>query len=810
MVRLERLTVQGFKSFASKITIPFPTGFNIVAGPNGSGKSNVIDAITFVLGTASARTIRAQKMQNLLFNGAKDKKPAEYCEVSMYFDNKDGKIPGESEEVKISRRLNRSGVSMYKINGKTVTRTRVLDVLANIGLSPEGYNIIMQGDVARIIEMSSVERRGIIDEIAGISEFDEKREKAQKEFEKVENMVRENMIVIAEKQRLVHRLREEKANAEKFEKLNKELRKSRASLFRKKLANCESGTEKLDEYMKKELEEFRKSEQDFEETEKDVDELEKKFKNIGQEMVKKSSSYDALREIDKLRTEIVRKRDRLQLNEREIERLRSFSSAKSESVKSVLSLHKQGVYGTVESLVSTDKEYSTAIEVGIGSHADDIVTKTDDVAIECIRYLKQNRIGIARLLPINKLRGKRKDAGVYSGQIIGHALDLIKFENKFKPVFEHVLGNVLIVDQIEDAKDIEGFKCVSLDGDFKESSGAMSGGFYRKKKAFEVHDELVALDKEKTVLEKELKELEEKLQKIKPVHVEEGEDVKNLRKDMEDIETQLLAARKTRKDTFEKRLVLQNSISKKRVELAKIEAEKNNVLLEMEEYKDVKEFFTSLSIEELQEKTRSTVIEINKIGPVNMKALEDFEVMNIEFEELHKKLGRLLEEKEAVLKIVLDVESRRREKFNETLDEIAKNFGKVFHDMTGGHGALRLEDPQSIETGLIIEADLPGKGLLSLDSISGGEKTLTSLSFLFAIMEHYSSPFYVLDEIDAALDKANTKKITDMIKKYSSQRQFICITHNDITIQEGDKIFGVTMEDGISKVFGIEMPRARQ
>ena len=92
MVRLDRMTMQGFKSFANRITIPFTTGFTVVCGPNGAGKSNVCDALTFVLGTTSARTIRAQRLQNLIFNGGKNKKPAESCEVVLYIDNNDDKI----------------------------------------------------------------------------------------------------------------------------------------------------------------------------------------------------------------------------------------------------------------------------------------------------------------------------------------------------------------------------------------------------------------------------------------------------------------------------------------------------------------------------------------------------------------------------------------------------------------------------------------------------------------------------------------------------------------------------------------------
>src|SRR3989344_7847518 len=235
MVRLDRITMQGFKSFANRVTIPFPSGYNCVCGPNGSGKSNIIDGLMFVLGTTSARSIRAQKLQNLLFNGARDKKPADFCEVSIYLDNIENKIPGDEKEVKITRRVTRSGISIYKLNGRTVTRAKILDILSYANLAAEGYNIIMQGDVTKIIEMSPNERKGIIDEISGISEFDEKKEKATRELEKAEIRVRENMIIAAEKQKLGARLKQEKENAEKYKQVEAELRKSKASLLKKKI-----------------------------------------------------------------------------------------------------------------------------------------------------------------------------------------------------------------------------------------------------------------------------------------------------------------------------------------------------------------------------------------------------------------------------------------------------------------------------------------------------------------------------------------------------------------------------------------------
>ena len=244
-----------------------------------------------------------------------------------------------------------------------------------------------------------------------------------------------------------------------------------------------------------------------------------------------------------------------------------------------------------------------------------------------------------------------------------------------------------------------------------------------------------------------------------------------------------------------------------RIEKARLEAVIDNLKLEFREYKDVQEFYDKSS-EELQEKVRSCIIDINRLGPINMRSIEEFNTIGVEFGEMKKRLENLLEEKGAIMKIVFEVEKKRYEKFMETMTKIRDNFSRIYNDLTNGTGILRLEDENNIDTGLVIEASPMGKRVINLDTMSGGEKTLTSLAFLFAIMQHRSAPFYVLDEVDAALDKANTKKIANLVKRYSKTVQFIVITHNDITIQEADKVFGVSIDGGVSKVFGIDMTKA--
>lgn len=803
MVRLDRITMQGFKSFATRITIPFPAGYNCICGPNGSGKSNIIDGLMFVLGTTSARSIRAQKLQNLVFNGARDKKPADFCEVSIYLDNSDDKIPGGEKEVKITRRITRSGISIYKLNGRTVTRAKILDTISYANLSAEGYNIIMQGDVAKIIEMSPLERKGVIDEISGISEFDEKRAKAMTELDKVEIRVRENMIVVAEKQKLVARLKQEKENAEKYRQTETELRKSKASLLKKKIKEV---TEKQKIYDAEIDENNKKFDLMSKELTKVDDDLEKKERGVikkSDDLINKSRNYDILRRIDTINNEILRKRDKISFNERELERTRGPQTTNI-AVREILSLKRSDVHGTVSSLFDVQKKYSIALEVAIGRHMNDIVVDTDDAASACIKHLKERRVGRARFIPLNKIMSRPRKK--YDGKILGYAIDLIKFSKTFLDAFEYVLGSTLVVGDVDTARRIKGFRVVTLDGDLVESSGAMIGGFYKKVRQHAGSGSEFVEENEN--LEREIKKLEQEAGKLRAQEQQESVEVVKLQEAKTQEEKDLEVLRKRHRELYEERMVMQSSIGRARIEKAKLEASFDNLKSEFEDYKDVEKFFDQ-SQEELQERVRRCLIEINQIGPVNMKAIEEFSMINVEFEELKRKLDGLLEEKDAVLKIVQDVEKRRYDKFTETFSEISQNFSKIYKDLSGGDGVLTLEIENNIDSGLIIQANPSGKKIINLDAMSGGEKTLTSLAFLFAVMQHYSAPFYVLDEIDAALDKSNTRKIVNLVKNYSKTLQFIVITHNDLTISEADKIFGISMEGGISKVFGIEMPAAR-
>jgi len=181
---LKRVKLRNFKSFSGSTEIPFQPGFTGVAGPNGMGKSNISDAILFVLGPTSSKALRAERLTHLFFNGGSSKKAATECEVSLVFDNSDGLLPVEAPEVEITRYVklapgNAEGYySYFYVNGRRSTQTEIDALLSHARLSGDGYNLVQQGDINKIVTMGAIPRRSLVERLAGISQYDEELERA--------------------------------------------------------------------------------------------------------------------------------------------------------------------------------------------------------------------------------------------------------------------------------------------------------------------------------------------------------------------------------------------------------------------------------------------------------------------------------------------------------------------------------------------------------------------------------------------------------------------------------------------------------
>lgn len=830
MVYIKKIVLQGFKSFNKKIAIPFVKGLNIIVGPNGSGKSNIVDAICFVLGKISAKALRANRLSELIFKGGNGKKPAEIASVTLYLDNSNKILQNFDEEIIITRKVNKKGYTLYKLNGKTVTREKILEVLSRVNLRPDGFNIIFQGDVTRIIEMSPLQRREIIDEISGIYEYNEKKERAMKDLEKVEQKLREIEIIVNQKYEQFKKLEEQRNAVLKYRQLEKRLKILKYSFYAKKIEILKDEIQKIEEEIQKFNSEIQKIKQELENVEKEIEEKEKNLKEIVKKILKVSKKFEKESEASKIRAEILVLKSKLENNKAEIQRLRNLVEKLSQleqqniseeeiplSVKTILDLNIKGIYGTIADLMRVDEKYELAIQVAAANHLFDIVVESFDVAKYCIEFLKREKIGRATFLPLDKIKPKVIDERFLEKDgVIGRASDLIKYDKKFEKAFEFVFGNTLVIKSLDYAKNIGigKVRMVTLDGDLIERSGAITGGYLVKKSRVSLKksykkeiDEylksIAFLESENQTLEKQIKELENKLKKLK---IDESE---KLEIDLKvESEKELERLRKRRKVLLEKRISLQTKISNLRVRKAKIEAEIENLLAEAEEYKiDESLIIKNKSLEELKNLIHETLSEIRSLGPINFKAVDEYEKIKKDFEVLKQKFDKVMEEKNSILKMIDEIEQKRKEVFFSTLREVSFFFNQTFHQLTNGSAEIELEDPENLESGLLIKASYPGKPMIDIDGMSGGEKSLVAIAFLFALQKLRPTPFYVLDEIDAALDKENAEKVGKFLKEIAKHSQIILITHNDIIVKYADTLYGVTMVDGESKIVGLELPR---
>ena len=629
--------------------------------------SNVLDALCFVLGKTSARELRAEKSANLIYNGGKAKKAAKQGEVSIYFDNKTKVFPTEDEEIKVSRIVRENGQSIYKINDRAMTRQQITNLLSLAKIDPDGYSIILQGDIIRFVEMPPEERRILIEDIAGISIYEEKKHKAMLELEKVEQHLRETDLILTERNTYLKELKKDRDQAMKYKDMNDRIRTNKASYLKIQIDRKESerkevqeriseGNSKLEELnlkiskikleneekkkeiesISREIEEKGEFEQvklnkeveslkiemtknnsriescknelgkvrqrrsdltasieeldkkisqlknekgDYEgrinsknkdkyvingkiskfkeknnldnvaNIEKKVEEIDKKAEELQKEITNlRESQHNLIREKDRIDHDIsslqdkikkvidIEKEQQQQLNElknkrnlfREITlelnkcldedsamsvrladarrkinvvnddlaKLRAKEITINEfargdlAIKKIIELKSKraGIFGTVAELGNVSSKYAVALEVAAGPRIKSIVVESDKLAAELINYLKENRLGSATFLPLNKISGK--DAGEDAKKLIGSkgvqdlAISLVSYEPKFKKIFSYVFSDTLIVDDIHVATrlGVGKAKYVTLDGDVAETSGAMHGGFREKKR----------------------------------------------------------------------------------------------------------------------------------------------------------------------------------------------------------------------------------------------------------------------------------------------------------------------------------------
>ncbi len=826
MAKVHKIEIHGFKSFNRQTVIPLFQGFNAIIGPNGSGKSNILDAICFVLGRTS-KTLRAGRMDHVIFNGGHGRKPADRAQVSIYFDNTDRAIPIEDDIAKVTRKVNRRGVSTYKLNDRNVTRNKILEILSLAQIDPDGHNIIQQGDINKLIEMKPRERREIIDEISGIKEYTTKKEKAISELGKAEAKLNEANIIAGEKKEFLDKLKAEKENAEHYQNTEKKAGWLKACIAHTRVKGVEETFENINRNLKLKEQENGKLQKNVSGSDSGLDKIEREIEKIGEQINKKSINTELREKIEQINLRAAKRETEIEGKRRELVRVEELISkmtaikvggdVRNRAVQSIIDSGIEGVKGTLSALSSVGSQFEVAVEVALGGRLNDIIVDSENTAVTCINYLKNNNLGRARFLPLDRIvphsfSAKAEIAAKMSG-IIDFAINLIEFDRQYETAFRYVLRDTLVAESVEAARKIKGLRVVTLDGDIFEAGGAILGGSYVKKGGKVRIADLTDVKEHQRAKNKLLNEIEKLKDEIGQLNTlldekrknsqKETENVQKMEKEKHGLEDKLEKTKKGRKVNYEQFLILEGEINSMKLRQARLEAELENLMIDYEKYRN-RDDLERGDVDDMKNELTKTQRELHSLGPINMKSIGEYEEYNKGYTELKEKIDKLKNEEGSILDMIKQIDEKRKLVFNTTLETISSAFAQVFSDLTNGEGELMLEE-DDIESGLLINARPGGKRLLSIDSLSGGEKTLTALAFLFAIQQYRPAPFYILDEIDAALDKENSEKIGNLILKYGDRAQFLLITHNDATAQKAERIYGVSMQKGTSQILGVEL-----
>lgn len=954
MAHIKRLVMHGFKSFAKRTEIPFDKGINVIIGPNGSGKSNISDAICFVLGRLSAKSMRAEKSRSLIFMGSKYVKPGKEAYVEIVFDNSDRVFSIDDDEVVIKRGIRAKGGSIYKINGETKTRTEIIETLAQAGIDPYGFNLILQGQIQSIVKMHGEERRKIIEEVAGISVYEWRKEKSLKELDKTDERLKEISTVLRERTAFLNNLEREKAQAQKYKGLQIIVRRARASITKRKLDEKSKEMESFVKAIEKDMIQKDKKQVDIETIQEESDKTGSKINEINQHIrratgleqgmlreeitnlraeleglrvrkegqehrrdeierrveemkgsipgledeikeLKKESPLVArkaedlnkkkaeLEELEKerkevlaVRSEISSMRDLLEEKKRQLARANAESgetvrqmekaseNLKYESRESVvrdlenLKENKDNNEKKIGELIKKELENEKMISVSeneIGRNRE-VKKKVSDIDVCPLCQSKMTKNHVEHVFKDAEERVEKAEEGKARAE---KGLEQIRrkrseLEKELKRLADGIRiceSNIVKLESL-DEKRVLLKKSMSFENLLKKEISEMEN----KRKTLEeksnrqnnveekYRDKLLEIEE---ISSRTLEDLDttllykaRELEKIKSVvkgseegfdelveQVDDlGEDIENKQGKLDEKERQEEKLNEKFKKMYNERDDLQKRIQDLNLKLnsvqnemrqiedqinylkvgrAKLDGERQTLEMDMSEYVGVELLQGTLAI--LDERLRKAQNALDNIGSINMRALEVYDEVKKEYDIVKEKVEILNNEKEQIMKIIEEIDKKKKKSFMKTFKAINTLFSENYTKLSSkGKAYLEIENREDIFSGGvdIIVRFARGK-YFDVHSLSGGEQTLVALSLLFSIQKYRPYHFYILDEVDAALDKRNSERLAVLLNQYMKSGQYIVVTHNDAIILDSQVLYGISMHEGVSKVLSLKV-----
>ncbi|MBU0687473.1 MAG: chromosome segregation protein SMC [Candidatus Margulisbacteria bacterium] len=837
---IKSLTLRGFKTFADKTEILLDPvgGITAIVGPNGCGKSNVVDAIRWVLGEQSSKSLRTENLEEIIFAGSAERKPLSMAEITLLMENSDGLLPIDFTEVSIKRRVFRDCESEFFINKSPCRLKDIKDLFLDTGLGGGTYSIISQGQVDAILSSKPEDRRAIFEEAAGINKYKTRKQAAERKLIAAEqNLLRVSDLRGEIGEQLVV-LDDQAAKATEYMDAKNRLKAVDIGLCRKQLGRF---LEKKQELLAKieelkqaslaNLDELKKGEQKKAELRGKVRELEGKERTLRMQLAgdvdealknqiiaanaNLSDQKNALRDLEEqvrfAKFEIERnlqskekflgrsaalgceipgvtsqiaeiKRKLEEIKDSTVslsEKKKSFEGEEEQILESILNLVKD-IYAKVADLSAklaskfadgaADKNVSLlAVGEGVGS---------------LLQELKLGTTSLENLLARKKGFKKVTEEGAAKESDLRVALAAheVKLNNQSEEA-ERLKTEVSLLEKTNEIqnKDIDKYEsektAIAQNISALEAEVAdLNAKFASSRSA--VNQELELLAQQREALESELDQLDQKVQA-------DGEGTS-----------------------------VSEGLMRTEIALAKLEGENSaieNKLLE--EYSltvaEVQEFNDEVSsIAKAKEEIEHLRNRLRDLEPVNLLAIDECKRIKERMSFIDEHYADLNLARENLKSLITELDAKAQASFLETIEIVNRNFQEIFASLfEGGEAKIILgEGGDALTAGIEIIARPRGRKWLSLALLSGGEKSLTAIAILFSLLKTHPSPFCFLDEVDAALDDANVRRFSKMLREFARTIQMVVITHNKRTMEAADVIYGITMEEmGISKVISMKL-----
>ncbi len=854
---LQKLEIQGFKSFAQKTTLEFNRKLTAIVGPNGSGKSNVADAIRWVLGEQSLKLLRGKHAEDVIFAGSDIKTRSGLAEVVMYLNNEDSSAPIDYSEIVITRRVYRDGQSEYLLNNQSVRLIDINLLLARTNFGQKTYSVIGQGMIDSILLSSPADRKEFFEEATGIKQYQIKREQAISKLLNTYDNLEQAELVLQEITPRLRALTRQIKRLEQREELERELTELQKNYFRwrwhelqqqylnfstqhndindqvnlaknqqKKLTNdlkCLEQAEFLPAaylQLKMQYEQERgllnkllkeqalAAAQDelkhLQKGEGEIAWLKRRSLEVQGELVNEQINYQNLEESNKQLAKI--------LEQKNLEQTKLL--AKVTKLQNP-ELSPKDLRQKLTALSNLFDEWFNQLKQVESLNQLKILINQAETISQKIHYLSLDYSSQIKITDLEQILSTRDKIINESATLKATIIQQTETMNKLKLRLEKLTQeqNSLkqaLIDQIPT------YSQSSLIKQIAESEKKIT---QLEKQLAIFHESAETKKQQFFALQNELQQASQQLHSLEQQQHELALLLAKVETKKEDLEREMsqeipLELAKAVKETSGARIINEGETA---LEIQKIKRQlevtggiEPEVIAEYQHTKERHDFLTTQkndlkkAIDSLEEVIHDLDQTISKQFVSNFRAINEKFVKYFQLLFNGGKAQLLLQKIEEAKADEELIEEEKEESLKEKEIRPESQIAKEKF-------LLQEKLKASMFSGVEIQATPPGKKLSSINALSGGEKALTSIALICSIISHLPSPFVVLDEVDAALDEANSERFASILDNLAQSTQFITITHNRATMQRAEILYGVTMgDDGISRLLSVKLNQAKE